>query len=116
MGEDTMNLLLKCFNVEETRAFYAEILGFEVSDGPEGTCSVRLEGGTIVFTEADLWAGHPHCTGTIYFFLADVDRYYRKVRNKAIVLWPLETTAYGTREFGVKDCNEYTIAFAANRA
>jgi len=111
----TMNLLLKCFNVEETKAFYAEILRFEVSDGAEGTCTVQMEGGTIIFTDAELWEGPPRCTGTIYFFIADVDGFYKKIMKKAIVRWPLENTSYGTREFAVKDCNEYTIAFAARR-
>lgn len=49
---------------------------------------------------------------TIYFFLPDVDAYYDAVKDKAIVRWPLENMSYGTREFGVKDCNGYTLAFA----
>ena len=111
----TMNLLLKCGRAEETKAFYSEILGFEVSDSAEGTCTVKKEGGTIVFSDANLWAGPPRCTGTIYFFLADVDRYYEQIKEKAIIRWPLEDTDYGTREFAVKDCNEYTVAFAQKR-
>ena len=84
----TMNLLLKCGRVAETKAFYSEILGFKVSDSAEGTCTVQKEGGTIIFSDAALWAGPPHCTGTIYFFLADVDRYYDEIKTKAIVRWP----------------------------
>lgn len=110
-----MTILLKCGRVEETKAFYSEILGFEVSDSAEGTCTVQKEGGTIVFSDASLWTGSPHCTGTIYFFLADVNRYYEEVKEKAIVRWPPEDTSYGTREFAVKDCNEYTLAFAQKR-
>lgn len=112
----TMNVLLKCGRVEETKAFYSEILGFEVSDSAEGTCTVKKEGGTLIFTDAELWAGPPHCTGTIYFFLADVDGYYEEIKDKAIIRWPLEEMSYGTREFAVKDCNEYTLAFAQKRA
>jgi uncharacterized glyoxalase superfamily protein PhnB len=108
----TMNLLLKCDSVGETKAFYSEILGFEVSDSAEGTCTVRKEGGTIIFSDADLWEGPPRCTGTIYFFMDDVDAYFEKVKTKAIVRWPLEDTSYGTREFAVKDCNKYTLSFA----
>lgn len=47
--------------------------------------------------------------------MGDVDRYYEEVKEKAIVRWPLEDTTYGTREFAVKDCNEYTLAFAQKR-
>jgi len=107
-----MNLLLKCGDIDETKAFYSEILEFDVSGSAEGTCTVKKAGGTIIFTDEDLWEGHPHCTGTIYFFLANVEEYYDAVKDKAIVRWPLEDMSYGTREFGVKDCNGYTLAFA----
>lgn len=110
-----MNLLLKCGNVDETKAFYSEILGFEVSDSADGTCTVRKEGGTMIFADADLWQGPPHCTGTIYLFLDDVDAYYNEIKDKAIVRWPLQDMSYGTREFAIKDCNDYTLAFAQNR-
>jgi predicted enzyme related to lactoylglutathione lyase len=107
-----MNLLLKCTDLDETKSFYAEILEFQVSDSAEGTCTVQKAGGTIVFTDNDLWEGRPQCTGTIYFFLQNVDEYYDAVKHKAIVRWPLEDQSYGTREFGIKDCNGYTLAFA----
>ena len=107
-----MNLLLKCGNVDETKSFYSEILAFDVSDSAEGTCTVQKAGGTIIFTGEDLWGGHPHCTGTIYFFIPNVDEYYDAIKNKAIVRWPPEDMSYGTREFGIKDCNGYTLAFA----
>ena len=54
-----MNLLLKCADLEETKAFYAEILEFEVSASAERTCTVQKAGGTIIFTDEQLWEGHP---------------------------------------------------------
>lgn len=107
-----MRLLLKCKNIAETRSFYEEILDFQVFDSAQGTCTVQKGDGSIIFTEEDLWGGHPRCTGTIYFFLPDVDAYYASIKSKASVHWPLQSMPYGTREFGVKDCNEYTLAFA----
>ena len=107
-----LELLLKCNNVEETKAFYAEILWFKVSDSAEGTCTVEKDGGAIIFTEENLWNGYTKCTGTSYFFLPDVDAYYESVKERAIVRWPLEDMPYGIREFEVKKCNEYTLAFA----
>jgi catechol 2,3-dioxygenase-like lactoylglutathione lyase family enzyme len=107
-----MNLLLKCNDVDETKAFYADILEFEVTDSAEGTCTVQKEGGTIVFSGVDLWGGSPQLTGTIYFFLSEVDKYYEAVKGKVFIRWPPEDTAYGTREFAVEDCNGYTLAFA----
>ena len=107
-----INLLLKCHDVKKTKSFYKDILEFEVYDGANNTCSVEKEGGVIIFTNEELWSGYPKCTGTIYFFLNDVDTYYKAILDKAIILWPIENTSYGTREFGVKDYDEYHLAFA----
>src|SRR5687768_11066119 len=108
----TINLLLKCEDLGATRAFYSRILGFAVSDSANGTCTVQKSGGTIIFTVEDLWEGRPHCTGTIYFFVPHVDEYYNAIKDKATVQWPLQNMSHGTREFAVRDCNGYTVAFA----
>src|SRR4051812_22224705 len=100
----TMNLLLKCWDIPETKAFYSDILQFDVCDTAEATCTVRKSGGTIVFTSGDLWEGPPHCTGTIYFFVSELDAYYAAIKDKAIVRWPLQNMSYGIREFGITDC------------
>ncbi|MGI9319584.1 MAG: VOC family protein [bacterium] len=107
-----INLLLKCHDVQTTKSFYEEILEFNVRDSANNTCTVEKEGGSIIFTSEELWAGYPKLTGTIYFFLQDVDKYHENIKDKAIVKWPLENMSYGSREFGVKDNNEYILAFA----
>jgi uncharacterized glyoxalase superfamily protein PhnB len=107
-----INLVLKCHDVKTTKSFYADILDFKVSDSANDTCTVEKDGGVIIFTSEELWSGYPKCTGTIYFFVDDVDQYYDSIKEKAIVTWPLENTSYGTREFGVKDYDEYSLAFA----
>lgn len=107
-----ITMLLKCHDVDTTKTFYDEILGFNVSDSANGTCTVEKDGGTIIFTDQELWSGHPKCTGTIYFYIDDVDKYFEEVKEKCIILWPLENTSYGTREFGIKDYDEYHLAFA----
>lgn len=111
----TISLLLKCHDVNTTKSFYDEILGFNVFDSDNGTCTVEKEGGSIIFTSEDLWTGYPKCTGTIYFFIEDVKSYYESIKDKAIVRWPLQDMPYGTREFGVKDYDDYTLAFAKRR-
>jgi len=108
----TMNLLMRCTDVATTRTFYSEVLGFDVADGAEGTCSVQKAGGTIIFTDQDLWAAPPQCTGTIYFFIPDVDGFHESVKDKVSVSWPVQDMSYGLREFGIRDCNGYTLAFA----
>lgn len=107
-----MALLLKCRNLAETAHFYAGKLGFAVEDGAEGTCTVSRGDARIIFTEGDLWKGPPGCTGTFYFYPTDVDAYFASVKNAVRVLWPLQKMPYGTREFGIEDCNGYILAFA----
>jgi catechol-2,3-dioxygenase len=63
-----MTILLRCHGIEETKSFYADILGFDVSDGEEGTCCAYMAGGTIIFSETDLRNDPPHCTGRFIFF------------------------------------------------
>jgi len=108
----SISILLKCHDVEVTKSFYQDILEFDVLDGVNNTCIVEKEGGRIIFTSEDLWNGHPNCTGTIYFFINNVDEYYERIKDKAIIKWPPENMEYGIREFGLKDYNEYTLAFA----
>ena len=107
-----MNLLLKCHDVDTTLSFYRDILEFDVRKGADNTCTVEKEGGSIVFTAEDLWGGVPKCTGTMYFFIDDVEGYYQRIRDNAVIHWPLQDMPYGTREFGVQDCDEYLLAFA----
>lgn len=107
-----IQLLLKCHDVETTKSFYDEILGFNVSDSENNTCTVEKCGGKILFTSEELWSGYPKCTGTIYFFIDNIDEYYESIKEKAILMWPLENMPYGTREFGVKGYDEYILAFA----
>ncbi len=107
-----MKLLLKCNSILETKAFYKEFLYFDVSDTAENTCMVKNEDGSIIFSEGDNLGKHPGCSGTVYFYLSDVEAYYKAIKNKVILLWPLQHMSYGTQEFGIKEVNGYHLAFA----
>ncbi len=41
-----------------------------------------------------------------------MDGYYESIKEKAIILWPLQDMPHSTREFGIKDYDEYHLAFA----
>ena len=111
-----MNLLLKCNDLQETKNFYSSILGFTVSNSSNDACTVTNEDGTIIFTEMNALGKIPQCSGTIYFFLKDVDSYYKSTKGKVSEQWPLQIMTYGTKEFGIKDCNGYNLAFAQSRS
>ena len=106
-----LTILLRCRDLPETREFYRAVLGFEVRDTAENTVSVTKHGGTLIFTASDLWAQPPGCSGTLYFGVPDVDGYFATLKDRATIAWPLQDMPYGSREFGVVDCNGYHLAF-----
>lgn len=111
----SLTLLLRCQNLEDTRAFYSAVLGFVVRGSDESTLTAEKHGGTLIFTAQDLWQAAPVFTGTIYFTVPDVDGEYASLKGRAPMAWPLQDMPYGAREFGVTDCNGYTLAFQQQR-
>jgi predicted enzyme related to lactoylglutathione lyase len=107
----SVTLLLRCNNIEETRAFYASVLGFAVASSSEETITAEKHGGKLIFTGQDLWKSGPACSGTIYFTVPDVDSCYASLKDRTAIYWPLQDMPYGSREFGITDCNGYTLAF-----
>jgi catechol 2,3-dioxygenase-like lactoylglutathione lyase family enzyme len=110
-----MNLLLRCRDIAETRAFYRDVLGFEVRDAANGTVSAIKGADTLIFSILDALGATPSLSGTLYFFVRDLDAYYALLKDRVSFAWPLQDMPYGTREFAVRDCNGYTLAFAQDR-
>ncbi len=105
----TLIVLLRTQDLAATRHFYASLLTFEVFDGAERTLTVDKHGGRLIFTEA---LGAPEgFSCTLYFTVPDVDGYFASLSDTVTVAWPLQDMAYGSREFGVVDCNGYHLAF-----
>ena len=42
----------------------------------------------------------------------NVQEFYDRVRDRVPIVWPLEVMDYGQKEFGLRDGNGYTLAFA----
>jgi uncharacterized glyoxalase superfamily protein PhnB len=112
--------VLKVNDVQATIAFFTGVLGFELSwhapatDSGE-TAVVRAGDAVLMFSTGGHLGGTPAFTGTLYFNLdglEPVDRLYERVRDRVSIVWPLEDMPYGTREFGLRDPNGYTLAFA----
>jgi hypothetical protein len=51
-------------------------------------------------------------SGTLYFNTEDVRQFYAAVKDSVEIVWPLAVMEYGTVEFGIHDCDGYTLAFA----
>lgn len=110
-----VSLLLRCNDLLETRRFYRDVLAFSLTDTAEGTLTAQGFDGTLIFTERDLWQSVPSLSGTIYFTVPDLDGFYSQVAAKATVAWEPQEMSYGSREFAVKDCNGYHLAFRQAR-
>ncbi len=105
----SLTLLLRTSDLKETREFYESVLGFNAFDTAEGTLTVEKQGGKLIFTE---FFGAPDgFSGTIYFTVSDADGYFTSIQDKVDVSWPIQDMSYGSREFGIKDCNGYHLAF-----
>jgi predicted enzyme related to lactoylglutathione lyase len=107
----SLTLLLRCNDLEETSDFYRSVLGFNVQDSAEGTISVEKHGGVLIFTGGDMWERPPGFSGTIYFTIPDADGYFSSIKDRVSVAWPIQDMSYGSREFGIRDCNGYHLAF-----
>ena len=107
----SLTLLLRCHDLDATRGFYRALPGFSVSDSADATLTVTQASATLIFTAADLWGAPPAFTGTLYFSVADVDAVFAAIGTGVTVAWPPQDMPYGGREFGIRDCNGYHLAF-----
>ncbi|MBD9390986.1 VOC family protein [Acidovorax sp. ACV01] len=107
----SLSILLRCFDIEQTRNFYESVLGFSTASTAGSTITVSKNRARLIFTDRDLWRTNPIISGTIYLTVADVDWYFFAIKDKTSIAWPLQDMPYGSREFSVADCNGYLLAF-----
>jgi hypothetical protein len=110
-SEVSLSLLLRCIDKPKTRDYYRDILHFDVVDSSELSLRVTKFNTLIIFTELDLWEQGLQMSGTIYISVPNVDQYFAQIKNTVELAWPLQDMPYGTREFAVRDCNGYYLAF-----
>jgi hypothetical protein len=106
-----LTMLLRCNNLEETRRLYQFVPGFAAFGSADGTLTVDMEGNNLIFTPSGLWGHSTELSGTIYLSISAVDSYFSYLQGKVDVVWPIQDMPYGSREFGIKNCNGYHLAF-----
>lgn len=105
-------------DIQASIKFYTEVLGFNLQwnekDDSGETNVAELKAGNISFmiTDGDYLGDEPAFSGTIYFYMNGVEEYYNKVKDRSVLLWDLQDMYYGYKEFGIKEPNGYTFAFA----
>jgi uncharacterized glyoxalase superfamily protein PhnB len=109
--------VLKVADLHRAVAFYTEVLGFEVcwqaaNDGGGENCMLKAGRASVLLSTASHLGDKPQFTGTLYFNRTGVRDFFEMVRHRAEVVWPLEVMDYGQTEFGIRDRDGYTLAFA----
>ncbi|MFO0876241.1 MAG: glyoxalase superfamily protein [Gemmataceae bacterium] len=112
--------VLKVADLERSVQWYTAVLGFERAgrmhiDGAD-QCFLQAGGLEVLLSNDAHLGGLPSFTGTLYFQMEGVDALYARVAGRPEIVWPLETQEYGTREFGIRDPDGYTLAFAQRMA
>jgi len=109
--------VLRVADLQKAVEWYTRVLGFGVcwraaNDGGGENCMLEA-GETAVLLSTGAHLGEkPAFTGTLYFEMKGVEEFYARVKDRIEIVWPLESMEYGTREFGVRDLDGYTLAFA----
>jgi uncharacterized glyoxalase superfamily protein PhnB len=109
--------VLRVTDLDRAASFYTDVLGFAVcwrSANDGGGENVMLESGEtslLLSTGAHL-GDTPAFTGTLYFNMTGVQEFFERIKDRVEIVWPLENMEYGQKEFGIRDCDGYLLAFA----
>jgi uncharacterized glyoxalase superfamily protein PhnB len=109
--------VLKVADMHRAVDFYTSVLGFTIcwqagNHGGGENCMLAAGTTNLLLSTGSHLGDKPHFTGTLYFNMVGVRDFFEKVKQKAQIVWPLETMDYGQTEFGIRDCDGYTLAFA----
>ena len=105
--------ILYVTDIEKTIRFYCDVLGFRCANRFESWASLQRDSAEIMFSlpNEHLPFEKSLFTGSFYFHADDVDALGAQLRDKADVVYPLESFEYGMREFAIRDINGYLLQF-----
>ncbi|RQO35538.1 bleomycin resistance family protein [Chryseobacterium sp. KBW03] len=102
-------------NLDETIAFYMNILGFTLMDRNDDWqwASLRKDEVLIMLSQPNRHENPASIgfSGSFYFNVNDVDDLWEDLKTKAKVCYEIETFEWGMREFAVYDNNGYRLQF-----
>ena len=95
--------------------FYADVLGFHPANQSDSWAVVERDGVEVMFALPNPHLPiftEPQFTGSLYIQVTNgVEEIWESVKNKATVVYALETFSYGMREFSIRDNNGYVLQF-----
>lgn len=102
-------------DLEQTLAFYCEILGFVCGERNDdwGWAALHLDSCEIMLARPNEHTPfeRPVFTGSFYIKTNDVASVWENLKEKTNVAYPIETFAWGMREFAIYDNNGYMLQF-----
>jgi len=100
-------------DLDETIAFYSRVLEFECLKRAEGWACLAKDGVEFMVALPNQHEPfeRPVFTGSFHFRTDDVDELWTTVKDKAMVVYAIETFDYGMREFAIRDNNGYILQF-----
>ena len=112
-------LLVK--DVRTAAHYYADKLGFRAQEffgAPVDFAIIRRDGHTLMLGQSDddapivpNWQ-RSHGLWNVYFWVDDVEAIYAEFQaSGAIIDYTLGVKPYGVKEFGVRDLDDYDVAF-----
>jgi uncharacterized glyoxalase superfamily protein PhnB len=112
--------VLKVADLQRAVDFYTGVLGFTVcwrapNDGGGENCMVQAGSTDLLLSTGSHLGEKPQLTGTLYFHVTGVQEFFERIRHQVEIVWPLEAMDYGQMEFGIRDRDGYTLAFAEER-
>ena|ERR1051326_5691433 len=105
-------------DIPATLRFYQEVLGFACASAAEGWACIQRDGVELMLSapNAHYSFDKSNFTGSFYFRLEtpkQVDEFWRQVKDKVTVVYPIENFDYGMREFSITDNNGLILQFGA---
>ena len=73
---------------------------------------LRADGISLLLSTGSHLGHQPSFTGTLYFDILGVRDLFDRIKDAVEIVWPLEMMDYGQQEFGIRDLDGYTLAFA----
>ena len=112
---ENLRPILWTVNLEETIAFYSNMLGFTCRGKNDdwGWASMYKDGVEIMFAKPNAHSPFekPVFTGSFYINVDNVEEIWNKLKDTAHIVYPIETFEWEMKEFAIYDNNGYILQF-----
>jgi uncharacterized glyoxalase superfamily protein PhnB len=100
-------------DLEKAICFYRDLLGFDCLNRTEGWASLQKDDVEIMISLPNEHEPFDKLqfTGSFYFRCDDADAMWNRLKDKAVVVYPIENFDYGMREFAIRDNTGYILQF-----